>query len=288
MGAEHGLMPLAAGFGLLEAARWYPSAGLVFSDMTRGGVYALADDGPPRQLMAHRKAIGGLVAHADGGYVVSGRNIAHKYEDGAALQTVSLAELAADERFFNDLTADGSGRLYAGSVARRVEGSPDGGGPSGRLYRIDPDGTRAVLADDVLVSNGLGTDRADRFLYHADSGRQVVWRFALDAAAVRRDAFVDTREYPGVPDGLAVGADGSVWVALAGGGAVVGWDARGARLAEYEVPAALVTCVCFGGPRLDVLYILTGSNEEFPEREGGRIFRMAAPCVGLPAPLARI
>jgi D-xylonolactonase len=29
-------------FGLLDGARWYPGRGLVFADMTKGGVYALS------------------------------------------------------------------------------------------------------------------------------------------------------------------------------------------------------------------------------------------------------
>src|ERR1700761_2627612 len=102
------LARLASGFGLLEGARWYPEHGLVFSDMTRGGVYRLQPGAAdPETLIPHRKAIGGLVAHADGGFVVSGRNISVKAADGT---TTVLLEAAPDEQFFNDITADGRGR----------------------------------------------------------------------------------------------------------------------------------------------------------------------------------
>ena len=110
------LAQLASGYGLLEGARWYPEHGLVFSDMTAGGVYRLPPAGAtasPETLIPHRKAIGGLVAHADGGFVVSGRNVSIKGNDGA---TTVLLEAAADEQFFNDITADGRGRLFAGSM----------------------------------------------------------------------------------------------------------------------------------------------------------------------------
>ena len=99
------LARLASGYGLLEGARWYPEHGLVFSDMTAGGVYRLPPGATdPETLIPHRKAIGGLVAHADGGFVVSGRNVSIKGNDGA---TTVLLEAAADEQFFNDITADG-------------------------------------------------------------------------------------------------------------------------------------------------------------------------------------
>ncbi len=289
------LARLASGYGLLEGARWYPEHGLVFSDMTVGGVYRLrADAGAagPEVLMPHRKAIGGLVAHADGGFVVSGRNVSVKAADGT---TTVLLEAAADEQFFNDITADGRGRLFAGSVPRQAGSSASASASTsaaaGRLYLIDLDGSVAVLADDVLISNGIGADPGDRLLYHVDSGRRTVWRFALDAPDIggSRQAFVSTSEYgAALPDGLAVAADGSVWVALAGAGLVVGWDARGARLGEIGVPHALVTSVCFGGPGLRTLYILTGTDASHPNPDGGSVFATVAPRTGLPAPVARV
>jgi D-xylonolactonase len=293
------LARLANGYGLLEGARWYPEQGLIFSDMTAGGVYRLRtgdgvagapDAGGVETLVPHRKAIGGLVAYAGGGFVISGRSVCVKAPDGA---TTVLLEAAADEQFFNDITADGRGRLFAGSVPR-PDGAAEAAGAApaaGRLYLIGLDGAVTVLADDVLISNGLGTDPSDRLLYHVDSGRRAVWRFALDAPDIgaAREAYVTTGEYgTALPDGLAVAADGSVWVALAGAGLVVGWDAAGARLAEIEVPHELVTSVCFGGPGLRTLYILTGKDEEHPNPDGGSVFATAAPMAGLPAPVARV
>jgi gluconolactonase len=297
-----GLTRLASGYGLLEGARWYPEHGLVFSDMTMGGVYRLRPGaggasgagGVPETLIPHRKAIGGLVAHADGGFVVSGRNVSVKAIDGT---TAVLLEAAADEQFFNDITADGRGRLFAGSMPRPAEAAALAAGAesaalaAGRLYLIGLDGAASVLADDVLISNGLGVDPADRLLYHVDSERRTVWRFALDAPDIgrSRQPYVSTGEYgTALPDGLAVAADGSVWIALAGAGLVVGWDANGARLAEIAVPHALVTSVCFGGPGLGTLYILTGTDESHPNRDGGSVFATVAPTAGPPAPVARV
>jgi gluconolactonase len=276
------LVQLASGYGLLEGARWYPEHGLVFSDMTSGGVFRLRDN-TIETLIPHRKAIGGLVAHADGGLVVSGRNVSAKAEDGA---TTVLLDAAPDEQFFNDITADGRGRLFAGSVPSHP-GPPDA---AGRLYLIDLDGSATVIAGDVLISNGIAADPHDTLLYHVDSGRRTIWRFALGAADIgaSREAFVSTAEYDALPDGLAMAADSSIWAALAGAGLVVGWEASGARIAEIPVPHALATSLCFGGAELDELYVLTGTNAEYPNADGGSVFRTAAPRIGLPAPKARV
>jgi len=273
------LTRVLCGYGLLEGGRWHPEYGLVFSDMLgAGGVHALAPGATsPVTLIPHRKGIGGLVPHADGGFVVSGRNVTHKNGDAG----IVLHETHSDEQFFNDLTADGQGRLYVGSVPKIHDGTH-----AGRLYRLDLDGAVHVLAEDMLISNGLGVDPDDTVLYHVDSPRRCLWRYRQGTGA--RDNFVDTTEYAGVPDGLAVAADGSVWVALAGGSVVVGWDASGNRIAEIPVPTALVTSVCFGDADLRTLYVLTGTNEEYPDPAGGAVYRMPAPCRGMSAPMARV
>jgi sugar lactone lactonase YvrE len=277
---------LIGGFGLLEAARWYDGQGLLFSDMTGGGVYRYDGVGGHAEVVIpHRKGIGGLVAHRGGGLVVAGRNVAHKCADGT---TTVILEPGPDETFFNDLTADARGRLVVGSVgtgpsphesAREAQRAP------GRLYRVDVDGGVTVLADDVLVSNGLGVSPSGDVLYHVDSYRRTVWAFDDDD---NRRVFVELSEYDGIPDGLAVAADGSVFVAMAGGGVVLGWRADGTRVAELPVPQRLVTSVCFGGPALRSLYVLTGVNEEYPDGWGGAVYVHDAHGSGLAAPVCAV
>jgi gluconolactonase len=282
MTASGELVAMRGGYGLTEAARWYPEHGLVFSDMTKGGVFRFAPgSGEPETVIAHRKAIGGLGVQADGGFVVTGHNVSVKHGE----RTVTLLEPREDEYFFKDLSADGRGRVFTGSMPRP-------GHPAGRFYLIDLDGTVHILTEDLQIANGIAADPGDTILYSVDSGRRCIWRFALDGAAseivASRELFIDTGEYDALPDGMAMAADGSVWVAMAGAGVVVEWDARGAKAGEIAVPHALATSVAFGGPDLDALYVLTGENEEYPNPDGGTVFRTAAPRAGLPAPRARV
>ena len=91
----------------------------------------------------------------------------------------------------------------------------------------------------------------------------------------------------GVPDGLKVASDGSVWVADAHGGRVVVFDENGVQRREIAVPLPMVTSLCFGGDDLRDLYIVTGSRGA-PNENSGSIFRTRVEVAGLPLPAARV
>jgi D-xylonolactonase len=277
------LHELATGYGLVEGPTW-DGTGLLFSDVVGGGLFRLRPDGNVDQMLAHRRGMGGVALHADGGYVVSGRNVAHKTD---STTTVLLdGEPAAGRQSFNDLTADDQGRVYVGSLDMNPL---DSGSPvrPGKLHRIELDGSATTLSDDVLLSNGLGFSPDRRSLYHSDSRRGVVWRFALDLAGevTGRTEFASFDE--GVPDGLAVATDGTVWVAVAHAAHVAALDPDGALRARIDTPVPMATSVCFGGDELQDLYVVTGSSGAPPEVGGGvYVVRDAGP--GLPVPPARV
>lgn len=277
---------LVTGFGLLEGARWYPEQGLLFSDMTVGGVYCLGvDETIPRVVVPHRRGIGGLVAHAAGGLVVTGKNVGYKAADGT---TTVILTAADDELFFNDLGVDHMGRVIVGSVAGDpLTGSGLSGLESGlgRLYVIDLDGTATPLFADVVVSNGIDISPDGLVAYHVDTRRETIWAIDLSDTSSRR-RFADTSALDGEPDGLTVAADGSVWVAMAGGGFVFVWDSSGRPVRQIAIPQPLVTSVCFGGPDLSTLYVMTGPTSL--DDSGGSIYSVPTTTRGLPAPVARI
>jgi sugar lactone lactonase YvrE len=91
----------------------------------------------------------------------------------------------------------------------------------------------------------------------------------------------------GGPDGLAVDAEGGIWVALYQAGALQRYLPGGKADARITVPARAVTSLCFGGADLRDLYVVTADNAEDPAR-GGTVFRTRSDFAGLPAPFARI
>jgi sugar lactone lactonase YvrE len=88
----------------------------------------------------------------------------------------------------------------------------------------------------------------------------------------------------GNPDGLTVDADGGVWVALFGGGAVHRYRPDGVLDEVVAVPTAQVTACTFGGPGLDQLFITTSREGMGADDDplAGSLFRAEVGVAGLP------
>ncbi len=271
---------LAFGYGLVEGPRADDAGGLYFSDVTQGGVYRLGADGSVTPVVPKRRGVGGIALHADGGVVISGRNVCH-VRDGRTRVLFEREGVGG----FNDLFTDAAGRVYVGSL--RSDPFAAGTRVPGELYRIDAQGKTTELYGDVGLSNGIGVSPDGRRLYHSDSAARAILAHdvAPDGALSGRRVFA--RLSRGAPDGLAVDRDGRVWVACYGGGCVVRYAADGSPDGEIELPARAVTSLCFGGADLRDLIVVTADNTEVPERKG-TIFRSRAEVPGLPAPLASV
>lgn len=279
---------LAKGYGLIEGPVWDRERGLMFSDVLFGGVYALSRSGAVSTVFEHRRGIGGMALHANGGLVVSGRNVSYKPFDGGPTVTLLDSDPDHGNVGYNDLTTDAKGRIYVGSLGA----SPvfaDGRSPqAGNLYMIDLDGSARIVAPDVQLTNGLGFSPDGRTLYHSDSRRSSVFCYAVAADGTLGEKRLFARAERGVPDGLVVSTDGAVWVALAGNGhGVVVYAPDGSQRDFVEIPVPMCTSVCFGGDDAKDLYIVSGSEGSGTER-GGAVYRWRSSVAGLPVPPARV
>lgn len=277
---------LAWGYGLIEGPRPDPEGGLYFSDVIRGGVHRLAPDGSVSVAVPKRRGVGGIALHADGGILISGRNVCH-VRNGETRIVFELPDVGG----FNDLFADESGRVYVGSM-RDDPFRSEGARQAGEAYRIDAEGKAIQLYDDVGLTNGIGVSPDGRRLYHVDSAAGGIIVHDVDSGGelVSDSRRLFARVARGVPDGLAVDEDGGVWVAVYGGGCVSRFLPDGGHDRNIDVPARSVTSLCFAGPEREDLIVVTADNTEHPDREG-TIFRIPAADVGargLAAPLARV
>ena len=221
---------LASGYGLVEAPRPDGSGGVLFSDVTGGGVYRWTPEGVS-VVVPRRRGIGGLVPHANGGVLVSGRDLA---VDG---RTVVPAPPGVTG--FNDLITTDEGFVLVGAMRfHPMLGEPPN---PGEVWRAMPGGGLSLFASDVLWPNGIGLSPAGDVVYVSNyTGGEVL---AFDADGGGRRVFVQPSR--GQPDGLAVDVEGCVWVALGEGGAICRFSPEREVVDTIELPGEFVASVSF-------------------------------------------
>ena len=94
----------------------------------------------------------------------------------------------------------------------------------------------------------------------------------------------------GLPDGLAVDADGCVWSAVWGAGRIDRYAPDGRMISTLHVPAPHVTSLTFGGRDLTTLFITTardglGPRELAAAPGSGSLFMAQASVPGQPVRL---
>ncbi|MBF66323.1 MAG: hypothetical protein CMQ29_01340 [Gammaproteobacteria bacterium] len=278
---------LTEGYGLIEGPVWDPARGLLFSDIMGGGVYCLDRDGNVAVVFEHRRGIGGMCLHEADGVVVSGRNISFKANGGGPTRMLLDRDEANDLVGFNDITADADGRIYAGSLGNSPVFEDGRIATAGKLFLIDLDGSIRVVAEDVMLTNGLAFSPDNRILYHSDSTRRTIFCYDVEEGGSlgTKRSFAETRA--GAPDGLVVAEDGSIWVALAGGSGVGVYNADGTHREHIQIPLPMCTSVCFGGDDLRDLYIVTGSEGVEGDNRGS-VYCVRTEVAGLPVGVAKV
>ncbi len=255
---------------LLEGPRRQAGGALLYSDVLAGGVYRLTPDGEIETVLARRRGIGGLVEHASGGIVVTGRDVLHVREDGSERTLLAREGVTG----FNDISTTPDGRLLVGALRYRpMAGEPPA---PGELLLIDAPGRASTLSETLLWPNGIGVSPDGTRLYVSDFAREHVVTMTLDGC----EEAVFCESPRGSCDGLAVDVDGGVWVALGQGGGVARFEPDG-RLDEIvEVPAGFVSSVSFGGEDGCDVVISTADNEALPEA-GGALFLARSEVAGV-------
>lgn len=184
----------------------------------------------------------------------------------------------------NDGSCDPVGRFWAGSMGYGEEPGV------GSLYRLDLDGSVHRMLGGLTVSNGLGWSPDGTTMYVTDSGPATITRYSFDVGSGTIDAprpFLRADpERDGTPDGLAVDAEGCVWVAFWGGAALRRYSPEGGLVQTVPVPVSHPTSCCFGGPALDILFITSAGPKAVStigDGPHGRLLAYRPGVAGLPS-----
>ena len=262
-----------------EGPLWHSDEqALYWVDIPAGRLYRWTASGGTT-LVREGGVIGGYTFQADGGIVLFGdRGRISVLKDG--VETVIHDHLPEERTSrFNDVIADPEGRIFCGTM-------PDGDRP-GRLWRLDPDGTLQVVLEDAGLSNGMGFTPDLTGFFHTDSAKGTITRFTYDrATGAISDPQVIVRipSDEGVPDGMAVAADGTLWSGIWDGHVLRHFTADGEELGRVRFPAPKVSSITFGGPTWAEAYVTLAGGDD-PATQGaaaGSVVRIDLGVTGRP------
>ena len=257
---------------------------LYWVDIFRGLVHRYNPEESRDEVFQAGHYVSSVVPSRSGGVVVTLQHGFYALNLGGKPSLVAEVEREMARNRFNDGKCDSNGRFWAGTMDLEEKS------PLGALYVLERGGRVRKVLEKVTVSNGLGWSPDHRTIYYIDTPTKLVSAFDYSDSMgemKNRRTVVDMSDQPGYPDGMAVDAEGMLWVAHWGGWRVTRFDPQTGKALDYvNVPASQVTSCCFGGRRLEQLYITSakagiGPEEAAKGSPAGGLFKVETGVRGL-------
>ncbi|MFC9559432.1 SMP-30/gluconolactonase/LRE family protein [Agromyces sp. NPDC056965] len=254
---------------------WVDIVGKQVLRSTIGGGTAVIEY-PEMVGAAAPRANGGLVLAVESGFAVL---------DAAGAVTRRIDILSPGIRM-NDAKVDPAGRYWAGSCAMDFRAGLGG------LWRLDEHLAAELILPGLTQPNGIGWSPDGTAMYLVETQDRRILRFDFDpeTSTITSEPTVIARDFGGYPDGLAVSADGHLWLAEFGGSAVHELDADGTVLRSIPIPTEQPTSCAFVGPDLRTLWVTSAAAGLAAESEpaAGSVFEISGHgAVGAPVALFR-
>ncbi|MGE3874690.1 MAG: SMP-30/gluconolactonase/LRE family protein [Parvibaculaceae bacterium] len=244
---------------------WIDAAGMRVFRATAQGTEIRAWDVPSR--------VGSIAIRKDGQGAICSLAKGFHALDFTTGDCSLIAEIEPDRpaNWINDGKVDRKGRFFAGTMDSQESG------PSGALYRLDPDFKVTKVEKGIIVSNGPCWSPDGSIFYFADSWSGEIWAYDYDqktgSVSNRRTfARLDTST-GGAADGSTVDAEGFLWNAQVYDGKIIRYNPEGRVDRVIDMPVKKVTSVMFGGPKLDILYVTSMAKPPLPRFPGDGVLR---------------
>jgi sugar lactone lactonase YvrE len=265
--ASSGVEVALEGRAELAESPWWDTerAELLWVDIPKGEIHHFDPASGTDRSITVGQPVGTVVSRRSGGGVVCAVRDGIGYADleTGAFELVAPVEADRPSNRMNDGACDADGRLWVGTMnADLIPGA-------GSLYRVSADLTAERVISPVSISNGLDWSPDGRTFYYIDSLTRQIDAYDYEPGAgtlSNRRTLVKTPDIVATPDGMAVDAEGSLWVAMWDGGSVLRYSPAGELLTVVDLPVTRVTSVAFGGARLDQLFITSASTGLTPEQ----------------------
>ncbi len=266
-----------------EGPRWHEGR-LYFSDMHAHRVMTVDLNGATSVVCEVPNWPSGL------GWMPDGRMLVVSMTDRKLMRLEAAglkvhADLSALAAFHcNDMVVDGKGRAYVGNFGYNLyTNEPQ---KPAELVMVTPAGAASVVARDLMFPNGAVITPDGRTLIVGESMGHRLTAFDIqgDGSLANRRVWAELGE--GVPDGIALDAEGAIWVASPFSNETLRVF-EGGRIAERIKTSQLSIACALGGPDRRTLFILTAPTVDPDECRANpasriEITRVEAPGAGWP------
>jgi gluconolactonase len=244
---------------------------LYIVDIPFGRIFKISPQGDWDLAAEYDGEPNGLKIHKDGRiFIADYRNGLMQLDPSTGCVTPYLTRRHSENfKGLNDLVFASNGDLYFTDQGQT--GLHD---PTGRVYRLTPEGRSDCLIANVPSPNGLALNPEENVLYLAVTRGNAVWRMPLmaDGSVSKVGLFFQFFGSSG-PDGLAMDEAGNLVVAHASLGSVFVLSKKGELL--YQIRACsggTVTNAAYGGEDRKRLYLT--------ESETGTVLAARMPVPG--------
>ena len=196
--------------------------GAVFTGTSDGSIFRLSHDGGTVEQIARTQGRPlGLEIDLDGRLLVcdAHRGLLRIDPRTGAVEAVTGEVNGTPMKFCNNAAIASDGTVWFSDSSTKY-GIDDWKSDfvqhtrTGRLLRLDVDGTVTVVIDGLAFANGVALSKNEDFVAVAETGgRTVVRRWISGNRKGMRDLLCSN--LPGYPDNIARGSDGLIWVTIA-------------------------------------------------------------------------
>lgn len=250
-----------------EGPRWREGR-LWFSDFYAHKVLSVSLAGDLRTELEIDDRPSGLGWMPDGSLLVvsmTKRQVLRRWPDGRITLHADVNSIATFH--CNDMVVDAAGRAYVGNfgfdldhhLATRGAQAVIADHVAAKLACIQPDGTVSIASDDMHFPNGtvITPDGKTLIIGETLAGSLTAFDVANDGNLSNRRQWAPT--WPRIPDGIALDAEGAIWIANASGPECVRIGPGGAVLQVIDTQDPCYACM-LGGDDGRTLFMLVAPS----------------------------
>ncbi|MFA6540399.1 MAG: SMP-30/gluconolactonase/LRE family protein [Bacteroidota bacterium] len=159
-----------------------------------------------------------------------------------AMETKAVSVFCHNDQFNqpNDLCINSQDQLFASD--------PNWKANTGKVWRIDPDGTPTLIADSMGTTNGIELSPDERTLYVNESVQRTVWKFDVDDRGNISSKRLFFRFDDFGMDGMKCDREGNLYITRYGKGTIAVVSPDGAFIREIQLTGKNCSNLVFGGP----------------------------------------